>query len=175
MAAPYTEHFLDIKRQIAESYPDFQARATQAWAEIISELGKVAEILSAKGSEVPLHSTGQIHRAVFSPSEKVEEIRRIGSVVIKDVVDDAEARAWQDSLKDFVKANPTVRGFPEGDKQFFELYWTKPQVQARSHPNLLAASAWLNNLYRDSGNEPLDGVDLQHLSPMPIDSVSDIR
>ncbi|KAJ3876883.1 hypothetical protein F5051DRAFT_504313 [Lentinula edodes] len=158
MAAPYTEHFLDIKRQIAESYPDFQARATQAWAEIISELVKVAETLSAKGSEyIP-----QVKFAELSslPSEKVEEIRRIGSVVIKDVVDDAEARAWQDSLKDFVKANPTVRGFPEGDKQFFELYWTKPQVQARSHPNLLAASAWLNNLYRDSGNEPLDGVDL---------------
>lgn len=25
--------------------------------------------------------------------------------------------------------------------------WTKPQVQARSHPNLLAATVWLNNLY----------------------------
>jgi len=26
--------------------------------------------------------------------------------------------------------------------------WTKPQVQARSHPNLLSATVWLNNLYR---------------------------
>ncbi|KAJ3978757.1 hypothetical protein F5890DRAFT_1548062, partial [Lentinula detonsa] len=38
--------------------------------------------------------------------------------------------------------------------------WTKPEVQARLHPNLLAASAWLNNLYRDPENNSLDGVDL---------------
>ena len=48
--------------------------------------------------------------------------------------------------------------------------WTKPQVQARSHPNLLASIVWLNNLYHaaqnDSGekNEQLantmKGVDL---------------
>ena len=26
--------------------------------------------------------------------------------------------------------------------------WTKPQVRARGHPNVLSASAWLNNFYR---------------------------
>ncbi|KAJ3730940.1 hypothetical protein DFJ43DRAFT_1189621 [Lentinula guzmanii] len=156
--APYAEHFLNLKRQIAESYPDFQTRATQAWAEIIDELEKLAVTVSANGSKyIP-----QVNFSELSSlsSEKVEEIRRVGTVVIKDVVDDAEARYWQDSLKDFIKANPNVRGFPEDDKQFFELYWTKPQVQARSHPNLLAASAWLNNLYRDPENNSLDGVDL---------------
>ena len=50
--------------------------------------------------------------------------------------------------------------------------WAKPQVQARSHPNVLAATAWLNNLYHvrvaDIGNSEKDqqlantlkGVDL---------------
>ena len=50
--------------------------------------------------------------------------------------------------------------------------WTKPQVQARSHPNLLAATVWLNNLYHiqvaDIGKSEkngqlantLEGVDL---------------
>jgi hypothetical protein len=46
--------------------------------------------------------------------------------------------------------------------------WTKPQVQARSHPNLLAATVWLNNLYHiqvnSENNEQLTntmkGVDL---------------
>ena len=31
--------------------------------------------------------------------------------------------------------------------------WTKPQVQARSHPNLLASIVWLNNLYQAQGAE----------------------
>ena len=31
--------------------------------------------------------------------------------------------------------------------------WTKPQVQARSHPNLLASIVWLNNLYHAAQND----------------------
>lgn len=42
--------------------------------------------------------------------ERLDEIRRIGTVVIKDVVDDKEARAWQESLKEFIKVNPDVPG-----------------------------------------------------------------
>ena len=50
--------------------------------------------------------------------------------------------------------------------------WTKPQVQARSHPNLLASIVWLNNLYHaqvaETGNSEkndhseniMKGVDL---------------
>ena len=35
---------LDIKLSIASSYPDFEARATTAWHEIIKELDKLAEV-----------------------------------------------------------------------------------------------------------------------------------
>ena len=38
--------------------------------------------------------------------------------------------------------------------------WTKAQVQARSHSNVLATTVWLNNLYHTKGNEDLEGVDL---------------
>lgn len=40
--------------------------------------------------------------------------------------------------------------------------WTRPQVLARAHPNVLAATTWLNSLYHvdDSGSNVLDGVDL---------------
>ncbi|KAF9072644.1 DUF1479-domain-containing protein [Rhodocollybia butyracea] len=154
--ADHTEHFLKLKREIADSYPDFEARASRAWTEIIAELANLVSTVSVKKSEyIPQVNFSEL---ALLPPQTVEEIRRIGTVVIKDVVDDTEARAWQDDLKDFLKTNPDVTGFPEGDKQFFELYWTRPQVQARSHPNLLAASAWLNNLYRTE--EPLEGVDL---------------
>ena len=35
--------------------------------------------------------------------------------------------------------------------------WTKPQVQARSHPNLLASIVWLNNLYHAHGADTCNG------------------
>ena len=37
--------FIDLKRSIASSYPDFEARATNAWREIIAELDKVTKVI----------------------------------------------------------------------------------------------------------------------------------
>ncbi|THV05658.1 DUF1479-domain-containing protein [Dendrothele bispora CBS 962.96] len=152
------QHLLNIKKEIASSYPDFQARATVAWKEIIGELAKAAEKISSTGPEY-------IPQVTFSeltslPPEKIDLIRRVGTVVIKDVVDDADAISWKHQLAEHVKANPDVEGSPEGNKQFFQLYWTKPQVEARSHPNMMAACTWLNNLYRDPADSKLEGVDL---------------
>ena len=53
--------------------------------------------------------------------EQVAKIRQTGSIVIRNIVDDADAIAWRESLKAFVKENPDVQGMPMPDKQFFEL------------------------------------------------------
>ena len=42
--------------------------------------------------------------------ERVEEIKRKGSVVIRDVVDDAEAKEWQAWLRDYVTKNTDIEG-----------------------------------------------------------------
>lgn len=38
--------------------------------------------------------------------------------------------------------------------------WTKSQVRARAHPNMLAATAWLNRFYHPTAAAPPAGVDL---------------
>ncbi|KAK7461877.1 hypothetical protein VKT23_008311 [Stygiomarasmius scandens] len=153
------QHLLDIKKEIASSFPDFQARVTNAWVEIIDELSKAADKISSVGPDyIPQVNLSEL--SSLSP-EKVNEIRRKGTVVIRDVVDDADAISWKQQLKEFVAANPDIEGFPENNKQFFQLYWTRPQVQARSHPNMMVACSWLNNLYRVPANsKQLEGVDL---------------
>ena len=42
--------------------------------------------------------------------ERLAEIRRKGCVVIRDVVDDEEARTWQAWLREYVSKNPQVYG-----------------------------------------------------------------
>lgn len=46
------DSFIDIKRSIASSYPDFEARATIAWHEIIKELDKLAKVVKEEGVNV---------------------------------------------------------------------------------------------------------------------------
>ncbi|KAK0206201.1 hypothetical protein DFS33DRAFT_1256512 [Desarmillaria ectypa] len=153
-----SSHLIHIKEEIASSYPNFEERVTQAWTDILVELKKVTQKISAGGSEfIPQVQFSELQSL---PADKIAEIRRKGCLVIKDVIDDAQAIAWRKSLEDFISTNPDADGFPHDDKQFFQLYWTKSQLEARSHPNVLAASAWLNSLYHAEAGQRPGGVDL---------------
>ncbi|KAJ7671456.1 hypothetical protein DFH06DRAFT_116359 [Mycena polygramma] len=155
---PLPPRFTEIKRSIAAANPNFEQDLTRAWNEVLAELDKVTKTIAKEGSSyIPQVSFADLNSL---SDAQIADIKRKGTVVIKDVVDDDQARAWKISLEEFVKANPQVDGFPEDDKQFFHLYWTKAQVQARAHPNMLAVSAWLNRLYHVTSGQKLDGVDL---------------
>ncbi|KAF9007508.1 hypothetical protein BDQ17DRAFT_1422870 [Cyathus striatus] len=150
--------FASLKAEIAASYPDFEQCVTKAWAEIIQQLESVTKTIQEQNSEyIPQVNFADLGKL---STEQITDIRRKGSVVIKDVVDDVEARGWKESLIEFIKNNPTVDGVPADNKQFFQLYWTKAQVQARAHPNMLAAITWLNNLYHTKSGKKLEGIDL---------------
>ena len=42
--------------------------------------------------------------------EGLERIRRRGTVIIRDIIPDEQAVRWKEELKEFVQANPTVKG-----------------------------------------------------------------
>jgi hypothetical protein len=76
---------VQVKQDIANSYPDFEKRATQAWGEVLSQLDTVTNRIGADGSNyLPQVSFSDL--ANLKP-EQVNEIYRKGSV-IRDVVDD---------------------------------------------------------------------------------------
>ncbi|KAJ7612542.1 hypothetical protein FB45DRAFT_914893 [Roridomyces roridus] len=160
MSSSLPPRFVDIKRSIAAENPNFEQDLTKAWTEVLVEMGKVTAVIAKEGSAyIPQVAFADLD--TLTP-QQIADIKRKGTVVVKDVVDDAQARKWKTELEEFIKANPQSDGMPEGDKQFFHLYWTKPQIQARAHPNMLKVSTWLNNLYHvtsSSGQSP-EGVDL---------------
>jgi len=152
--------FVDLKRELAERFAgaDYEAQLTDSWRDLLGELALRTKEIAAEGpNHIPQVRFDELDK--LTP-EQVAVIRRKGSVVIKGVVDDKEAEGWKTSLEEFIKTNPDIDGFPEGDMQFFHLYWTRAQVLARGHPNVLKASAWLNNLYHLGGGESIPGVDM---------------
>ncbi|KAJ7919248.1 hypothetical protein B0H13DRAFT_2230932 [Mycena leptocephala] len=158
MAVQLPPRFAVIKHAIASTYPNFEQHLTKAWNEVLLELDKVTKIIAKEGTTyIPQVSFADLNKL---SEAQIADIKRKGTVVIRDVVDDDQARAWKTSLEEFVKANPHAEGFPEADKQFFHVYWTKAQIKARAHPNMLAASIWLNNLYHITAEHKVEGVDL---------------
>ncbi|KAG8212924.1 hypothetical protein J3R82DRAFT_11279 [Butyriboletus roseoflavus] len=152
----WPSRFLDLKRELVSATT--QECLTASWNDILSELAKrTAEIAQAGTNFVPQVKFTDLEK--LTP-EEIDVIKRKGSVVIRGVVDTNIASGWKTELEEFIKANPHAEGIPENDKQFFHLYWTRPQVQARAHPNVLKASAWLSSLYHVKSGKKLDGVDL---------------
>ncbi|KAF8521199.1 DUF1479-domain-containing protein [Hysterangium stoloniferum] len=142
----FPERFIDLKRQIVDSGPKGQGDFIAAWNELLRELAIARKNFKDKGSEyIPQVEFEELNS--LTP-EKTEEIKKCGCVVVKNVVDDEDAIKWKEAVKDYISANPSIPGFPEENKQFFHMYWSKSQVKARSHPNVLATQNWLNSFYR---------------------------
>jgi hypothetical protein len=49
---PCPPRFVDIKREIAASYPDFEDRVTRAWNDVLGELERATSEIAAQSSEV---------------------------------------------------------------------------------------------------------------------------
>ncbi|KAG6337106.1 hypothetical protein ID866_1980 [Astraeus odoratus] len=149
--------FIELKRQIIAAATE--ERLMASWTDLLQEMAK-------RTSEIVQHGPDHIPQVNFNDldnltPEQLDVIRQKGCVVIRGVVDSVEAVQWKADLDEFIKNNPHAPGSPEGDKQFFDLYWTPSQVKARAHPNVLKVNAWLNNnLYRCKSGKTIEGVDL---------------
>jgi hypothetical protein len=98
---------------------------------------------------------------IGTPSEHFSsEYRKRGVAVIKGAIPEAEALQMKEDLREYIKANPQTKSksqpqtlttyvskltclLPGFSSQVFELYWSKSQIRARGHPNLLKAQQFL--------------------------------
>lgn len=99
---------VQFKREIADLYPDFEKRVTQAFHEVVNELEKVTnEIAQAGPSYLPSINYDQLGSV---SDDKLAEIKRKGSLIIRGVVPRKEAEGYKTDLQAFVDANPNVEG-----------------------------------------------------------------
>ncbi|QRV89101.1 hypothetical protein RhiJN_17119 [Ceratobasidium sp. AG-Ba] len=152
--APLPPRFSDLKKTLVPTL-EARDRLVAGWIDLLNDLREGVTELQSRGNQViPEVSFAELERGNTSWHD---EVRKRGSVVVRDVIEDSEALGWKQQVRDYVKSNPQVKGFPADNKQVFELYWSRPQVLARSHPNLLKASQALLSLFNA---EPEDEVSL---------------
>lgn len=148
--------FIQLKHEIAKAYPGFEQNVTSAWASIVEELGRVTVDIAKLGPDyIPVIDNSSLNNI---SADQLKELKRKGSFVVRNVVPQSEAQAWRQGLLEFVHANPNAEGTPAENPQYFQIFYTKPQVQARAHPNVLATQTWCNNLY--SSSSTMETVDL---------------
>ncbi len=65
---------------------------------------------------------------------------------------------WKTNLTEYVRDHPAVAGnpIPQQDPQWWKVYWTKPQLQARSHPSIIACQTAMSKLFSCSEDVEVD-------------------
>jgi hypothetical protein len=92
------------------------------------------------------------------PKDVANLIKLRGCCVVQGVVSRQQALDWKAQMISYVKRHPAVAGtpLPSTDPQIWKVHWTKPQVQARSHPDVIKCQTAMSKLYSCSEDVEVD-------------------
>ncbi|KAF4467848.1 DUF1479-domain-containing [Fusarium albosuccineum] len=150
------QRFADVKRSLIKDKGALHA----SWTRLLRQLRDETEVVRSKGSGcIPEIQFAELDNP---PTDFSNEIRKRGVAVVRQVIPEREARAYKDEVEAYISANPATKGtsgfigtttyadvaaFPPHDPQVYELYWSRPQLAARSHPNMLKTQQFLMSYY----------------------------
>ncbi|KAK2037970.1 DUF1479-domain-containing protein [Colletotrichum somersetense] len=136
--APLPDRFRALKRDLVAGR---EVAVARSWGRLLRALREENEVVRVAGPAViPSVEFRDLDAGV---ARLRDEIRKRGALVVRGVVDEAEARAYKDEIEAYVRRNPSTRAFPPDNPQVYELYWSLPQLRARAHPNMLTTQATL--------------------------------
>ncbi|KAH6653340.1 hypothetical protein BKA67DRAFT_520038 [Truncatella angustata] len=147
-ATPLPERFLDLKRKLIRGNED---AVVASWDRLLQQLRIENDIMAREGpNAVPVVDFRSLDSdlAVLG-----SEIKKRGVAIVQGVISEEEARGYKSEIEDYIKQNPSTRAFPQDNPQVWELYWSAPQLKARSHPNLLKAQKALMSFWHLSNPE----------------------
>lgn len=69
----------------------------------------------------------------------LRDLKTRGAAVIRNVIPVDKAEAWSYELDSYLRDNPHTKASPADNPELYELFWSLAQLNARAHPNMLAA------------------------------------
>ncbi|KAF4990006.1 hypothetical protein FDECE_14521 [Fusarium decemcellulare] len=149
------ERFSVLKQSLVK--PEDKERLVESYHRLTKALAEEADRISKFGPKaIPEINFSDIEaNNGHLPGGLVDTVQRTGCVIIRGVVPEEEASGWEAELRTYTKKHPKIAGFPKHDPQNFSLFWTRPQVQIRSHPRVLKAMHSVSQLWHVSRDDAL--------------------
>ena len=108
--------FLDLKKQIAPKNPDILRKA---FDRLLNTMEKEALDIRQRGSAVIPEVTIEDIKSNGGrlPDKIIPEVKKRGTVVIRNIVDRAVAAEYKSSIQDYINRHSGIVGFPEDNPQ----------------------------------------------------------
>lgn len=162
-ALDVTDRIVAFKRTLAPR----RAALRRAFAEVRDHVTRAVDAIRADEAAgrpvVPEIAYEDIAAGTVSEASRAF-IRRTGCAVVRGVFPASVATEWFAELGRYLETNryeereaakraldQYFSALKAGSPQIFNVYWSKPQVQARQDPKLAATRAFLNRLWRYEG------------------------
>lgn len=153
------ERLVDLKKKIIKK-ENIQA-VSNSWRRLLIALEKESHIIAKEGSKrVPTFDWSDIKKNNFILTEEQNrKFKERGTVLVKGVIDRGQVDAWFRKLVEFIESHPETGGYhyPNG-AAMYNVFWTKPQTEARFHPEIVKLFKLFGNCFyvEDEKNSYLD-------------------
>ena len=141
--ADVSQSILETKNRLKDQLPDLDGLLADIQSHIDEEVDDIRSCQQRGESVIPELDFDTIVQDGVS-QEIVDQIKRRGSVIVRQVIPCQQAMAWNDELSDYITSNgyyeaevdPSLDQYfsdlKSGRPQIFGIYWSRPQVLCRA-------------------------------------------
>ncbi|KAJ4424383.1 hypothetical protein N0V82_000902 [Gnomoniopsis sp. IMI 355080] len=119
--------------------PGNDGTLSASWERLLMQIQEEVRILTQTESktvpEIDFEDMNVDHKAECF----LRDLKTRGSAIIRNVIPVDEAEAWSFDLDSYLRDNPHTKASPVDNPELYELFWSLAQLNARAHPNMLAA------------------------------------
>ena len=158
----------ETKAALSQSGNDVAAAFAQVDALIEDEIQTIDAEVRDGVSPVPVCDFGDIAAGRID-DDMTARIKQRGVVIMRNTFDADRVNGWNDWLMDYVSRNDYFEmqkskagmdqyfaNLSSSRPQIFGLYWSKPQMEARTSEELAVARQWLNRLWQFESENGLE-------------------
>ncbi|KLO96760.1 DUF1479 domain protein [Fusarium fujikuroi] len=152
------QRFAALKKSLVK--PENKQKVIESYERLVKILRKEVDHIDKHGAAlVPEIDFDDVRKNGGKlPDDFTKLVHERGCVILRNVVSEEQAVSWETSLKDYTKRHPGVGGHPHHKPAAWNVFWTKAQMEMRTHPRVLEAMRCVSRLWHVS--DPTIPIDL---------------
>ncbi|KAG4261471.1 hypothetical protein FPRO03_11488 [Fusarium proliferatum] len=152
------QRFAALKKSLVK--PENKQKVIESYERLVKILRKEVDHIDKHGAAlVPEIDFDDVRKNGGKlPDDFTKRVHERGCIILRNVVSEEQAVSWETSLKDYTKRHPGVGGHPHHKPAAWNVFWTKAQMEMRTHPRVLEAMRCVSRLWHVS--DPTIPIDL---------------
>ncbi len=160
---PYRTRIIETKRKLRAQITNMPQRFAAMTARVEKQLDQIVNERTQGISPVPQIDFGQLDQVTETQKD---HIRQRGCLVIRNVFEDSRVNDWNGELAEYLTSNNYLEKLKtsgavdnyfntlaSAKPQIYGVFWSRPQMEARTDPAMARARRFLNRLWRYESQE----------------------